>query len=518
MAKRETPPKWQKGRHEFEVTLPAERTKSGKEEKVKLAFQWEVRATKPMTARGWTRWEMERARECLGRAARTLDTGQGFTNSHVRDLDSALAHAVRAWCRTHLRGKGTSDSDNYSAFLDKVPDDLKPLASDARLALHGLKHGATSLGDAVAATRAVVDALLEAASHPPRSRRRFPARLRSGRPPRKPRVKLGSWIDTGRYRPAQVLEMMPDPPHIMTLSYGDECDHDFRPHIADWKTIRRSRRIPSLKDVFSAGDWIRHARFGYGGVLAVRDSTMDVDFRGRRMTLAPDARLSKIERVAEPEPEDTRPLAERFPPGTWISHDGFGEGVVLGVEGNTLMVLVCDRVVRLVICEDAPVVWKLDRTPLDLTLPRERRRMWWWQNDAARRSHRPCPCCGYPNLGAGDPYGVEPEQCIVCGWIDEWDGEKNTGEVRPVPDPDDPLDWEWPNWGYSLTEARKNFEERGVMFRVGDGRGASFEKTADLRRRLMTRLDGMMVDASAKHEDDWQAIERIRREVLDNHR
>lgn len=515
MAKKETPPKWQKGSHEFEVTLPAEKTKNGKEEKVKLAFRWKVRATKPMTARGWTRWEMAHACGCLDRAARALDTGQSFTDFQAHDLASAFAHAVRAWCRTHLRGEGTSDGANHYAFMDKAPDDLKRLASDARLALYRLERGGASPAEAVATTRAVVGALLEAASHPPRNRRRFPARLRSGRPVRKPRVRPGSWIDTGRYRLAQVLEMMPDPPHIMMLSYGDEIDHDFRPHIVHWKAARKPKRIPSLKDAFSAGAWIRHARFGYGRVAAVHDSTMDVDFRSRRTTLVPDPRLSKIERVTEPEPEDTRPLAKRFPPGTWVSHDGFGQGVVLGVKGDTLTMLGPDRVVRLIARDDAPVIWKLDRTPLDLTLPRERRRMWWWQNDDARRGHRPCPCCGYPNLAAGDEYGLEPEQCIVCGWTDEWDGEEDAGEVRPVPDPDDPLDWEQPNWGYSLTEARRNFEERRVMFRVGDKRGASFERTADLRRLLMARLDKIVGDASAVHEDDWQIVERIRCEVLD---
>lgn len=458
------------------------------------------------------RREIQSARDYLARAVRTVDSGQWIKH----DLGAAFTHSVTAWCLTHLRGKGVSNEDNHLAFLEKAPEALKAQAAMARAALHGLARSSTAPADAVATVRTTVEALLEAAAHPPRNRRRFPARYRADRPLRKPRVKPGGWIDTGRYRPAQVLSIMADPPHIMTLCYGDETDDDFRPHTVQWKTIRMRKRPPSLKDVFSPGDWIRHARSGYGRVLAVRDSTMDVAFGELEETLVPDTMLRKIEKVDGPEPEDDRPIGERFPPGTWIERDSLGTGVVIATDDDALTVLLANRMVTISARCDDPVVWKLDRPPLDLTLPREQRRIWWWRNAALCRGQRPCPCCGYPNLGMGDEFGLEPVQCILCGWTDEWDDEEDTDEVRPAPDPEDPFDWEWPNWGYSLTEARRNFEKRGVMFRPGDPRANEFAKAAPLRRQVKRLLDDIMSEASDRREDRWTAIEELGRAIANS--
>lgn len=43
MARSVKPPRWQKGSHEYEFALPASVTGSGKKEKVRLGFHWEVR-------------------------------------------------------------------------------------------------------------------------------------------------------------------------------------------------------------------------------------------------------------------------------------------------------------------------------------------------------------------------------------------------------------------------------------------------------------------------------------------
>lgn len=456
------------------------------------------------------RREMRFAHDCLARAARTVDSGQWIKH----DLGAAFTHAVRAWCLTHLRGEGVSDEDNHLAFLEKAPEALKAQAATARAALHGLARGTIAPADAVATVKAAVGLLLEAAAHPPKNRRRFPARYRSGRPLRKPRVKPGGWIDTGRYRPARVLSVMEEPPHIMTLSYGDEIDRDFRPHTVHWKSVRVRKQPPSLKDLFAPGDWIRHIRFGYGSLLAVRDSTMDVAFAECQRTLVPDAALRKIEKVDGPAPADDRPLADRFPPGTWIEQDSIGPGVVVDVDNDALTILLPNRMVTISAGSNDPVVWKLDRSPLDLTLPRERRRIWCWRHYGGRWGRRPCPCCGYPNLGIADEFGLEPVQCILCGWTDEWDGEEDADEVRPVPDPNDPYDWEWPNWGYSLTEARGNFEERGVMFRANDSRAEPFARMVRLREQLRQLLDKMMDRNSGPREDEWTAIEGLRSAIV----
>lgn len=53
-----------------------------------------------------------------------------------------------------------------------------------------------------------------------------------------------------------------------------------------------------------------------------------------------------------------------------------------------------------------------------------------------------CPCCGYPTLTERKGF----EMCIICGWEDEGQDDKNLNEIRS------------PN-GISLLEGRKNFEK-----------------------------------------------------------
>ena len=59
---------------------------------------------------------------------------------------------------------------------------------------------------------------------------------------------------------------------------------------------------PSLKEVYSIGDWI-YLDFRFGRVVAVRDSEMDVDYGHSTSTLRSDADLSNIEKVRGPESE-----------------------------------------------------------------------------------------------------------------------------------------------------------------------------------------------------------------------
>ena len=73
---------------------------------------------------------------------------------------------------------------------------------------------------------------------------------------------------------------------------------------------RQTRKRPALKDLFSPGDWIyvppgisstRWLPSGYGWVIAVRDSEIDVDFGPRTSTMKPGASISSIEKVDGPE-------------------------------------------------------------------------------------------------------------------------------------------------------------------------------------------------------------------------
>lgn len=333
----------------------------------------------------------------------------------------------------------------------------------------------------------------------------------------------------------------------MKLSYGDETDKDFGPHIEPWVPIRQPKRVNSLNDVFSAGDWFRHPHCGYGRVLEVRNSTMDVEYQGRRATVVPDRGLRRFEKVDGPEPEDTRPLAERFPPGTWIEQDHFGRGIVLGSDdlmNETITVLFSGRVIR--IAEGAvgkgPVIWKLDKKPFNLSRSWGRRWAWWWQHKEifARPA---CYCCGYPQLGDSG-IATSPRVCIICGYPDfgfgfddkeegvcvclvgnhwwhrfmwevdyDWDDELD-GPVEIGPPTGSPTDEDLATSGYSLSEARQNFEDRGTMFRPDSSSLFMTEIATTLRVSLVQLLEKAMAEPAVWTNDDRTNVEQIRGRLL----
>lgn len=533
-------PRWQEGSHEFEIAIPVEGTGGGEDKTVRVGISWKVSRTRLMNAREKTLWEIDRAQHEMAIVRASLNENQEeMTVRQVDGLHRALLHACWAWCRTHLRCKDARQDNEavYSAFFLKAPEDLRQAFGEA-FAMTGWNSFAApwaSTAEVMAAVQSAVDALLEAASNPPRNRRRFPASFRTNRPIRMPRVGPGSMIDTGRYRPAVVLETTPDPPHVMKLSYGDEVDEDFRPHISNWKSVRKRKRLPSLKDVFSPGDWIRHPYSGFGRVVEVRNSTMDVDYRGRAATVAPPADLSRLEKVDDPGPEDSSPVAERFPPGTWIEQDSFGQGVVLAVEDDVLSVLFNDQVIRIFEPGDreGPVIWRLDREPLDLCTPWGRRWVWWWQHtDICPETV--CPCCGYPNFGSGGR-SVEPRECIICGYPDFGSGIECDDEPLVVRDgiwwehiddyyhtePEEseptfvgPTRRDWETSGYSLREARRNFEDTGSMFRPGDDDALAFGKSANLRRSLVGLLEETMAEPARWNAGIGESVERVKQKLL----
>ena len=497
------------------------------------------------TARERTLWEIGQSRRMLALSAGGSDDGEEFSIRRALDLESALTHAVRAWCRTHLRCKDAgSDDDSYFQALDaKAPKKLAHAVNHAKSAIYGCLQRLPGIltPKVVASVRDAVEALLDAASRPPRNRLRFPAHLRVLRTLRKPRVRPGSWIETGRYRPALVLEIMPEPPHTMKLSYGDEIDTDFRPHIRNWWSIRRPNRVHSLKDVFSPGNWFRNPRCGYGCVLEVRNSTMDVEYQGRRATAVPDRGLRHFEKVEGPEPEDTRPLAERFPPGSWIDQADFGRGIVLGSEegmSETITVLFSGRTVRLAEppVGEGPVIWKLDKKPLDLSKSWCRRWAWWRQHEEIF-ANPVCRCCGYPNLGASD-FVASPRECIICGYpyfgfgfddeADEvcvclvgnhwwhrsmWEVDLDSPmRVRPMTA--SPTDEDLATGGYSLSEARQNYELRGTMFRPDFSSPLLTEVATGLRVSLVRLLETAMAETSPWTDDDRMNAAQIRHQLL----
>ncbi len=506
MSRKKARPHWQEGRHQFDVVLPAHRTESGEEETVRISFRWNVTATRSPTTRERPGLAADEARRKLAILADTPTIENGIYVEWIEQadqLESALTLAIESWCRSQLRDvdpHSGSASTYLQAFGEKAPDELWETASSARTVIHEYVTNRIPMQEALAAMQTAVEILLAAAARPPRNRRRFPAHLKRLRSPRKLRVRPGSWIDTGRYRPAVILEMMPDPPNTMKLSYGDEIDKDFRPHIWPWKSVRKRKRIPSLKDVFSPGDWIRHPHKGYGRVLAVRNSTMRVDFRGRETTCVPDAILSRYEKIDEPGPEEFLPADGRFPPGTWIEYDTRDEGVVLAVEGDLLKVLLrYSGSVRDIFVSgpgvDGPVR-KLDIPALDLKSSFGQRWSWWWLHEDIFKEPV-CACCGYPNFGQDDPGVPDYRYCLICEYPN-----LDTG----LEDDNVPI-------GLREDDCRKY--RNAWDYPDADEPGAgSADAVADLRRSLIRLLEKRRVETSEWFEEDGKAVERISREIL----
>ncbi|WP_075617968.1 CPCC family cysteine-rich protein [Paenisporosarcina indica] len=66
-----------------------------------------------------------------------------------------------------------------------------------------------------------------------------------------------------------------------------------------------------------------------------------------------------------------------------------------------------------------------------------------------------CPCCGFPTLEKRDNDDI----CKICKWQDDGQDDPHADEV-----------FGGPNYDYSLTEARKNFKNNGIMFRESDNK------------------------------------------------
>lgn len=103
----------------------------------RVKLSWKVRATRPMSARDRTRREIAQARQLPTVSAAGFDGSEALSIWHEEDLRSALTHAVRAWCRTHLRCKGAcSDDHSYcEAFHEKASADMVQAVTLARAAV-----------------------------------------------------------------------------------------------------------------------------------------------------------------------------------------------------------------------------------------------------------------------------------------------------------------------------------------------------------------------------------------------
>lgn len=91
----------------------------------------------------------------------------------------------------------------------------------------------------------------------------------------------------------------------------------------------------------------------------------------------------------------------------------------------------------------------------------------------------------------------------------KWQKGRDAFEITQGPRPLGP-----PKAGYSLTEARANFDARGMMFRPDDPQSRPFEATTELRRQLMFLLDRIMTGPDVSDDYSWQSIAEIRQQVL----
>ena len=111
-----------------------------------------------------------------------------------------------------------------------------------------------------------------------------------------------------------------------------------------------------------------------------------------------------------------------------------------------------------------------------------------------------CPCCGYPTLNDR----AFDEICWLCGWEDDA-AEPEDEEPSVV------------NHGFTLAEARDNFEEFLVMYapeqdtRMG---GADSETTKELKRRIISAFDEMTTFPSAPQlRELWTEVHRCERQM-----
>ena len=106
-----------------------------------------------------------------------------------------------------------------------------------------------------------------------------------------------------------------------------------------------------------------------------------------------------------------------------------------------------------------------------------------------------CPCCGYPTLH--DRGGFEI--CYLCWWEDDGQDENTLHVVRGGP-----------NGGYSLEQARLNFDVYLVMYepqndtRLG---GPDSHDVLELKQSVVAAFEALLLDPSPEHLPElWAAV------------
>jgi hypothetical protein len=115
-----------------------------------------------------------------------------------------------------------------------------------------------------------------------------------------------------------------------------------------------------------------------------------------------------------------------------------------------------------------------------------------------------CPCCGYPTLEERRTWDI----CPLCNWEDDGQDDSEADEV-----------WGGPNRTYSLTDARRNFEQNGVKY---DAAEAAEKAQSNERHEAEARIRAAMVkvyDAMLREPQhsslgaQWSEIEQLEKRL-----
>lgn len=105
-----------------------------------------------------------------------------------------------------------------------------------------------------------------------------------------------------------------------------------------------------------------------------------------------------------------------------------------------------------------------------------------------------CPCCGYPTT-SGETYEI----CDLCSWEDDGQDDLNADEILGGP-----------NQGYSLVEARQNFEKYLVMYPPEEDPsigGPDSDNEKQIKQNIIAAFDKMMEEPTPEELNGlWQKI------------
>ncbi len=145
---------------------------------------------------------------------------------------------------------------------------------------------------------------------------------------------------------------------------------------------------------------------------------------------------------------------------------------------------------------------RLEDKPDEETLrPFHVRRSWFEEHPDYLPDRFCCPCCGCPTLSRRGNH----EKCALCGWQDDGRDDYEADEIR-----------EGANGGFSLREARNNFEKYGVIHRPPEGNQErkihAVQESAEKKRSLIDLCERLIIAAS---EDERAGI---RNELVEKYR